>query len=242
MTAILVTGDSSGIGLAAVHRLLECTNWQVVGIARHVPPDISALSHAYPGRFTHIPFDLSNLEGIEQELPRHLAVASDSYVGFLDNAGIVTHSLATGLARTDLERIMRINFLAPALLSRIMIRHFVSKKIPGSIVHVSSVAAQIGFRGLTAYSAAKGALEAFSRALAVEWGSRGIRSNVLSLGLLDIGISRSLSPDYVAGVRARSPLGRLTDLSTVLDAITYLLSSHSASITAQTIGINAGLH
>lgn len=241
MTTVLVTGDSSGIGLATIRRLLATTDWRVVGIARRTPPELEALVQTHTGRFVHIPFDLADLDRLEAELPTLLANASDAYSGFLDNAGIVTHSLVTGLARDDLESVMRINFFAPALLCRLMVRHFVSHKIPGSIVHVSSVAAQTGFRGLTAYSAAKGALEAFSRALAAEWGSRGIRSNVLSLGLLDIGISRSLSSSYVEGVRSRSPLGHLTDLATVLDAIAYLLSPRSASITAQTININAGL-
>ena len=241
MNTILVTGDSSGIGLASVHRLLMATDFKVIGIARSSPQELSALAQSYPGRYIHISFDLSDLDRIEREMPIFLANASDTYVGFLDNAGIVTHSLVTGLCQSDLEYAMRVNFLAPALICRIMVRHFISKKIHGSIVHISSIAAQTGFRGLSAYAAAKGALDAFSRTLAVEWGSRGIRSNVLSLGLLDVGIVRSVSDEYIASIKERSPLKSLTELSTVLDMIVYLLSPQSSSITGQTIGVNAGL-
>ena len=110
----------------------------------------------------------------------------------------------------------------------------------GSIIHISSISVHTGYKGLAMYAASKGALEAFSKNTAREWGETGIRSNCLVAGFMDTEMSSTLSSEQKDRIFKRTALKTATSLNSVANTIKFLLSNESASITGQNIFVDSG--
>jgi 3-oxoacyl-[acyl-carrier protein] reductase len=111
----------------------------------------------------------------------------------------------------------------------------------GSLVFVSSVAARTGLAGLSVYAATKGALVSFSRALAREYGQRGIRSNCVLPGFLETEMTCSLTPEAKARLTRRTALRRLGQADDVVGAISFLLSDAARHITGAELVVDGGM-
>jgi 3-oxoacyl-[acyl-carrier protein] reductase len=112
--------------------------------------------------------------------------------------------------------------------------------MPGSLVHVSSICAHTGYKGLAMYAASKGALESFSRTLAREWGSRGIRSNCVVPGFMETAMSQGLSQEMRDRIYRRTAMQSPTSPESVAATIEFLLSVGSRSITGQNVIVDSG--
>ena len=243
MRNILATGVSNGVGLAFASAMLNrYPDLIIYGISKHCSSELAALIDMFPGRMLWQPLDLGKpfdlaANGLNDFLPPHIALDA-----FLDNAGIYRPHLLTQLNEERIMETMNVNLFSPMMLTKFAVKNFLRHKTPGSIVHVSSIAAHIGFNATSVYSAAKGGIEAFSRTVAQEWGSRKIRSNVVTLGLLDIGMSRQVPEKLQQELKERALLKTSTDTDTIIHTIDFLLSGRSASITGENIQINAGVY
>jgi 3-oxoacyl-[acyl-carrier protein] reductase len=113
-------------------------------------------------------------------------------------------------------------------------------KIKGSIVHISSISVHTGYKGLSMYASTKGALEAFSKNTAREWGSKGIRSNCVVSGFMDTNMSSSINNELKEKIKNRTSLRELTDVKSVSNTVEFLLSFKSNSITGQLINVDSG--
>ena len=107
--------------------------------------------------------------------------------------------------------------------------------IKGSIVHISSISVHTGYKGLSMYASTKGALEAFSKNTAREWGGKGIRSNCLVAGFMETEMSSTLSDNQKNRIYQRTSMKQPVDVDSVTKTITFLLSDESISITGQNI-------
>ena len=134
----------------------------------------------------------------------------------------------------------RINVYSPMMLTKYAIRDMLVSKIKGSIVHISSVSAHTGYKGLAMYAATKGAIEAFSKGTAREWGVRGIRSNVVAPGFMETSISNSLTEEQQNKIYKRTSMKSATDINSVAKTITFLLSDAASSITGSVIRVDNG--
>jgi 3-oxoacyl-[acyl-carrier protein] reductase len=112
--------------------------------------------------------------------------------------------------------------------------------LKGSIVHISSISAHTGYKGLAMYASTKGALEAFSKNTAREWGERGIRSNCLVAGFMETEMSASLTEDQKYRIYQRTSMKKPTDVDSVAETILFLLSGKASSITGQNIHVDSG--
>jgi 3-oxoacyl-[acyl-carrier protein] reductase len=110
----------------------------------------------------------------------------------------------------------------------------------GSIVHVSSISVHTGYKGLAMYASTKGALEAFSKNTAREWGERGIRSNVVVPGFMETNMSSTLNNEQKERIYKRTSLKGPTNIHSVAQTIAFLLNKESISITGQNIHIDNG--
>ena len=90
------------------------------------------------------------------------------------------------------------------------------------------------------YAATKGALESFSRGIAREWGSRGIRSNCVVPGFMETDMSASLTEEQRSKIYQRTSLSMATDIESVASTILFLLGPESHSITGQDIVVDSG--
>jgi len=113
-------------------------------------------------------------------------------------------------------------------------------KVKGSIVHLSSISVHTGYNGLSMYASSKGALEAFSKNTAREWGRRGIRSNCIVAGFMETEMSNTLDSSQKNRIYQRTSLKKPTSKESVSNMISFLLSNKSESITGQNIHVDSG--
>ena len=120
------------------------------------------------------------------------------------------------------------------------LRNFILNKTNGSIVHISSISVHTGYKGLSMYASTKGAIEAFSKNTAREWGEMGIRSNCIVAGFMETDMSSTLTDSQRTRIYNRTSLKQETDKESVSDTIKFLISKNSKSITGQNIFVDSG--
>ena len=139
-----------------------------------------------------------------------------------------------------LEKMYRVNVFSPIAISKFCLRNMLLHKTKGSIVHLSSISVHTGYNGLSMYASTKGALEAFSKNTAREWGRKGIRSNCIVAGFMETKMSSTLSDEQKDRIYKRTSLKQPTDIQSVANTIEFLLSDNSKSITGQNINVDSG--
>ena len=115
------------------------------------------------------------------------------------------------------------------------------KRRSGSIVNVSSVVGLHGNPGQTNYSASKAGIIGFTKALARELGSRGVRANVVAPGYVDTRLTQAISEEMRGMMLANTPLGRLGDPEDVAGAVRFLCSDDASFITGEVLLVDGGL-
>jgi len=236
---ILVTGVKQGLGLQITKTLLE-QNYKVYGVAIDLSADLQVLKSQYGDRLNIITADLADIEGsIEQIFTQTIGFDTPLH-GFVNNAAVAYDDIISNLNYDPLLRMYQINVFSPFMLTKHVIRNMLLHNIQGSIVHISSVSVHTGYKGLAMYASTKGALEAFSRTTAREWGERGIRSNCLVAGFMETGMSATLSASQKDRIFKRTSLKKPTELASVANMVEYLLSEKSLSVTGSNVFVDSG--
>ncbi len=239
MKTIVVTGDSRGLGNKICDKLLG-SNFRVIGISRKISENILELEKKYRReQYIHINFDLSLTEDIKDLYLQQIKKEGPIY-GLVNNAGIAYDEIATNAKLEPLEKMFRVNVFSPIILTKYILRDMLLNEIKGSIVHISSVCAHTGYKGLSMYSATKAAIEAFSKTVAREFGSRKIRSNCVAPGFMETDMSKTLNSEQKDRIYLRTSLKEETNLESVSNTVKFLLSEESYSITGQVIHVDNG--
>jgi 3-oxoacyl-[acyl-carrier protein] reductase len=236
---VLVTGISKGVGLITT-KLLLSNGINVFGISRSKTEELNELIANYPLTLSWLQYDLSDTMNIRDSVFKNWIGINTVLHGFVNNAAIAYDDLITNLNLTALEKMFKVNVYSPMLLTKYTIRQMLLHQIEGSIVHLSSISVHTGYKGLSMYASTKGALEAFSKNTAREWGPIGIRSNCIVAGFMETGMSSSLTDDQKDRIYKRTALKKAVDINTVAETIVFLLSEKSYSITGQNIHIDSG--
>lgn len=239
MKHVLVTGTSKGIGYHTAKYLLQ-QGYRVTGVSRSECDEIRQLVKVHAGAYRHVICDLGDPEALESNIIRPFLVKGDAVHGLVCNAALAYDDIVTNLSRGAVDNMFSVNVTAAMLLTKYAIRNMLLFGHAGSIVHVSSISAHTGYKGLAMYAASKSAMEAFSRTTAREWGSRGIRSNCVVPGFTDTEMNRSLDEATRARIYARTALGKPVDKDSIAATIEFLLSDRSASITGQNMFVDSG--
>jgi 3-oxoacyl-[acyl-carrier protein] reductase len=239
MKNILVTGIMQGLGLEITRNLLN-KGYFVFGVSLANNEQLDSLKKIY-GDNLHIIFcDLSDIEKSIKVI-FHENIGFDKVIhGFVNNAAIAYDDIISNLQLEPLQKMFEINVYSPFMLTKNVIRNMLLFNTHGSIVHVSSISVHTGYKGLAMYAATKGALEAFSKTTAREWGERNIRSNCLVAGFMETGMSATLTPNQKDRIFKRTSLKRPTELSSVANMIEFLLADASESVTGANINVDAG--
>ncbi len=236
---ILLTGVSSGVGLQTAGLLLA-EGKQVFGLSRQRSLGLNKLLAQYPAQFHWRAVDLSQHDQLKSKVFHQLIPTGVAIHGFINNAAIAYDDLITNLQVDRLTQLFAINVTAPMLLTKWVIRNMLLHKQEGSIIHLSSISVHTGYKGLSMYAATKGALEAFSKNAAREWGTRGIRSNCVVAGFMETAMSAGLSEEQKARIYKRTSLKQETAIESVAKTISFLLSEGASSITGQAIFVDNG--
>lgn len=236
---VLLTGASRGVGYAICEVLLKYDH-KVYAVSRSKSEDFVRLESEFPGKLFFKSFDLSKPELIHQALFKEFVSNKVPIHGLVNNAAMAYDDLVTNLSLEHLNEMYKVNVYSPMIATKYAIRNMIFNKISGSIVHISSISAHTGYKGLAMYASSKAALEAFSKNTAREWGELGIRSNVVVPGFMETAMSQSLSQEQKSRIYNRTSLKKATDVNSVAEMVIFLLSEKAISITGQNINVDSG--
>lgn len=158
----------------------------------------------------------------------------------VNNAGIAQQKLFTDLTDDDWERMFDLNVKGMFYCCQRAVPGMIQKK-RGKIINISSMWGQVGASCEVHYSAAKGAVIAFTKALAKELGPSGIQVNCVAPGVIDTPMNRHLPPDAIESLKEETPLGVIGSPQDVAESILFLGSPESDFITGQILAPNGGL-
>lgn len=240
MKNILVTGVSRGLGLCITKTILKNKDYNVFGISRSKTEGIDELLKQYPSRFNWLCFDLDRVEEIKEIVFKNFITFNTPLHGFVNNAAYSYDDLLTNMDYERLKNMYNVNVFSPLMISKYVIRHFLLHKIEGSIVHVSSISAHTGYKGLSMYASTKGALEAFSKNTSREWGELKIRSNTVVAGFMETDMSATLTESQKNRIFNRNSMKIPTTTESVSEMILFLLSKQSESVTGQNFHVDSG--
>jgi NAD(P)-dependent dehydrogenase (short-subunit alcohol dehydrogenase family) len=229
----LVTGAGSGIG-AAVARSLHTEGADVV-LADAAVEGARLLAGELGDRAYAIELDVRDEQGVSE--------ATDELDVLVNVAGIGSTTNAPGTPVEVWDDVFAVNARGTFLCCKHAIPGM-ARRGGGSIVNIASVAGLVGLRNRAAYCASKGAVIAFTRALAVDHVAEGIRVNAVCPGTVDSPWVRRLVDDAgesLEALRARQPMGRLGTPEEVAEAVLYLASDAASFVTGSALVIDGGL-
>jgi 3-oxoacyl-[acyl-carrier protein] reductase len=236
---ILVSGVSRGLGLCIAETLLN-SGHKVYGFSRKKSEATEKLISDSNGLFEYREIDLSDPNTIKKAIFLDWGLMDVPLDAFINNAAVAYDDIVTNLRLNDLEGMFRINVFSPMMITKNVLRSFLLHNRNGSIIHVSSISVHTGYKGLSMYAASKGALEAFSKNTAREWGERGIRSNCIVAGFMETDMSGSLTLDQKDRIYKRTSLKKPTDVLSVAETARFLIEDGSASLTGQNLFVDSG--
>ena len=229
---VVITGASGGIGLATVKKLVE-SGYKVIAQYKNngdVLKNIDGITPLYG--------DFSTTEGVNKFADEVLKKADDIY-GLVNNAGASLVGLFTDFSDDEIKGVIFTDLTSHILLTKRLLP-IMTGNMKGSIVSVSSIWGVHGGSCEVAYSAAKGGLIAFTKALAKEVGLMGVRVNSVSPGFIDTKMNAEFSEEDKKDFCDGLALGRIGDPDEVAEVIEFLLSDRSSYVTGQNIGVDGG--
>ena len=228
----LVTGSSRGIGRAIALELGRAGASVVVGY-RAGRDEAEAVAAEIGGRALQA--DVADPEAAKALVEK----AGDLDI-LVNNAGITRDGLLARMPDEDWRDVIETNLSAMFYTCRAVARPMMKKR-GGSIVNISSIVGVHGNPGQTNYAAAKAGIIGFTKSLARELGSRGVRANVVAPGYVSTQLTDVLPDEAKAAMLAATPLGRLGDPADVAGAVRFLCSDAASFITGEVLLVDGGL-
>jgi NAD(P)-dependent dehydrogenase (short-subunit alcohol dehydrogenase family) len=231
----LITGSTDGIGRATALRFAE-EGAEVIVTGRDVTRGVEVVDEitAAGGSARFIQVELGDSGSL-----RELATRAHDVGVLVNNAGLFVAASTPATDALSFERSVAVNVRAPFLLTAALAPHMVSRG-SGSIVNVSSSAADEAAPMMPVYAATKAALNSLTRTWAAEFAAGGVRVNAVSVGPTHTRAAEAAGPEVRARFASTTMLGRLADMREIAEAILFLASSRSSYVTGSVLAVDGG--
>ena len=237
---VLITGATRGIGKA----ILEAFNndYLIIGTGTSEESLSSITENLKSLKIEGKAFklDLNNRQSIKA-----LSLSLDKEEIYPDilinNAGITRDNIMLRMQEEEWDDVINIHLNGQYLLIKSFLKKMVKNRW-GRIINISSTSAALGNKGQANYAAAKAGIEAMSRSLARELGSRNINVNCVAPGFIDTDMTKEISKGNQDFFASQIPLGRLGKSSEIAEVVYFLASDQANYITGQTLHVNGGLY
>ena len=237
---VLITGASRGIGKA----ILESFNneYFIIGTGTSESSVQSILENLKSMNIEGESFklDLGDRDSIKELTS--LLDSKEIYPDILiNNAGITRDNIMLRMKDEEWDNVIDVHLNGQYLLIKSFIKKMVKNRW-GRIINISSTSAVLGNKGQANYAAAKAGIEAMSRSLARELGSRNINVNCVAPGFIETDMTKEISERNEDFLASQIPLGRLGKPNEIAEVVSFLASDQANYITGQTIHVNGGLY
>ena len=239
---VLITGANRGIGLAIVEKFLknECN---IIACSRKDDEvslkELNKISKNFPNKIKIYRFDLGKIEDVENACNKILTENNNIDV-LINNAGQNHVALFLMTKIQKFKEIFEVNFFSQLVVTQKIIKNMIKNKT-GSIINIASNAASEVDIGRAAYATSKASIITFTKILAKELGSYGIRVNSISPGLTNTdmmgdGISEKIMKETISKI----PLKRVAQPEEIANTCFFLASDLSSYITGENISVTGG--
>ncbi len=234
---VFITGSSRGIGRAAAEVFYK-SGYNVVINYNNSEKEALELSQKLSGSLL-VKGDVSKEKDVSEMIEKAI-----SHFGKIDvlinNAGISVVNLLEDTTLKEWERLFSVNVTGTFLASKYAAKHMI-KNHSGKIINISSIWGVSGASCESCYSASKGAVIAFTKALAKELGPSGITVNCVAPGFIDTDMNSDISPEDTKAFCDDTPLGRIGTAQDVAKTLLFLASENADFITGQIISCDGGV-
>lgn len=234
----LVTGASSGIGLGCAAALAG-QGAHVVLAARSADrlAEAAAALRAEGHSAEALPLDVGDVAATARAVAAH-----GPFEVLVNSAGLARHGPAAETPAQDFDAVTALNLRGAYFVTQAVARGLIAAGRPGSLINISSQMGHVGGVDRAVYCATKHGVEGFTKAMAIEWGPRGIRVNTLCPTFIRTPLTESTfaDPERVAWLEAKIKLGRTGRVEDVMGAVVFLASDASALVTGTALMVDGG--
>ena len=234
----VVTGASSGIGLAAAVALGEA-GADVMLVARQAAPlqDLASAMHQAGMTATALPLDITDIPVMQD----HIATAGPFDI-LVNSAGMARHGPALETTPDDFDAVTGVNLKSAYFLAQAIATGLIAAGKPGSLITISSQMALVGGVDRAVYAATKHAVEGFTKSMAIEWGPQNIRVNTIcpTFILTPLTAPTFNRPERRRWIEEKIKLGRVGRVEDIMGAVRFLASDAAALITGSALVVDGG--
>lgn len=234
----LVVGASRGIGRAIAESFVE--EGASVALAARSIDELEEISADLDGDTIALRCDLANTDEVERAVEQTVEAFGGIDV-VVNSVGILTRGRLTETSDDDLERVVGVNLLGTLRLARAGIPELIETE--GTLINISSEAAERGVPDLPAYCATKGATNTLTKQLAVDYSDENVRVNAIAPGTTKTSMNeevRRTDPEWEEERSRGIPLGRLGTTDDMSGAAVFLASEEAAYITGEVLSVDGG--
>lgn len=238
---IVVTGGSRGIGRSIVLKLAEHGANVVFTYVSSSEKANSVVEEAEKNGVSVTAFksDASKFKDCELLITNVIKKFNQIDV-LVNNAGITKDNLLLRMSEDDFDSVVSINLKSVFNMTKLVQKNMLKNRT-GSIINLSSIVGVKGNAGQSNYAASKSAIIGFSKSIALELGSRNIRSNVIAPGFIETEMTQGLGSEVSKEWKNNIPLKRTGSVDDVANVVVFLASDMSSYVTGQVINVCGGM-
>jgi len=234
----VVTGGGRGIGFAIGEALAEAgARIAVVDVAED---ESQAAAQRLPGE-GHQGYQGNVTDGQGLQTVFHRIEEELGPIAILvNNAGITRDNLLLRMSEEEWDQVLAVNLKGAFNATKAVARGMMKRRT-GAIINISSVIGLMGNAGQANYAASKAGLLGFTKSIAREFASRGVRCNAIAPGFIQTAMTDKLNQEVVEGLKAQIPMGTLGEPQDVARVVRFLAGPGSTYITGQVIAVDGGM-